>query len=211
MFSTLKTTTVGSRRRERGRRGSVAGVRGTQNRTDEQRWGELFKLLSTGSPAAVLLIVAVLVLSVTVSVIYTTAFVQGRSISFWPLSIGERPKSVKIDHEEAESRSSASVTSAESSNPVVDRGTMLRAASGKTHRSLSAFYGGANATLYRPRTVAGPPLSRRCLAWTGAELTILGVIPAGATHSGNSDSPQYCPHTRPRAPRRVSLHDHGIP
>ena len=71
-------------------------------------------------------------------------------------------KVVKIDHEEAESRSSASVTSAESSNPVVDRGTMLRAASGKTYVVLSAFYGGANATLYRPRTVAGPPLSRRC-------------------------------------------------
>lgn len=128
--------------------------------------GELFKLLSTGSPAAVLLIVAVLVLSVTVSVIYATAFVQGRSISFWPPSIGERPKSLKIDHEEAESRSSASVTSAESSNPVVDRGTMLRAASGKTYRVLSAFYGGANATLYKAEDSGGATVIAK-VYWRG--------------------------------------------
>jgi serine/threonine-protein kinase len=92
----------------------------------------------------------VLVLSVTVSVIYVTAFVQGRSISFWPPSIGERPRPVNIDHEHPDSQLAASATdTTEASNPAVDRGTILGAASGKTYRVSSAFYGGANATLYK--------------------------------------------------------------
>ena len=156
MFSTLKTTTVGSRRRERGRCGSVAGVRGSYKIELTSSDGRTLQTsLNWVTGQQVLLIVAVLVLSVTVLGHLCDGLCSGPSISFWPPSIGERPKSVKIDHEEAESRSSASVTSAESSNPVVDRGTMLRAASGKTHVVLSAFYGGANATLYKAEDSGG--------------------------------------------------------
>jgi hypothetical protein len=37
----------------------------------------------------------------------------------------------------------------------VDRGTILQAPSGKTYRVSSAFYGGANATLYKAEDPGG--------------------------------------------------------
>jgi hypothetical protein len=113
---------------------------------------ELLKFLSTNSPAALAFGVAVLILAVTVSVICVVAFVQGRSISFWPPSIGERPKAHALlegkaeqDEEPFESRTSPPG----SSSPVVSRNTTLQGASGITYRVTSGFYGGANATLYK--------------------------------------------------------------
>ena len=113
---------------------------------------ELLKFLSTNSPAALAFGVAVLILAVTVSVICVVAFIQGRSISFWPPSIGERPKAHALlegkaeqDEEPFESRTSPPG----SSSPVVSRNTTLQGASGITYRVTSGFYGGANATLYK--------------------------------------------------------------
>jgi hypothetical protein len=54
---------------------------------------DLVKFLSTNSTAALVFAIAVIFLAMTIAVIYVLAFVQGRSISFWPPSIGERPKS----------------------------------------------------------------------------------------------------------------------
>jgi eukaryotic-like serine/threonine-protein kinase len=117
---------------------------------------ELVKLLSTGSPAATVIIGGVVFLIVTVAVIYIVAFVQGRSISFWPPSIGERPKPRTNGQTAGESAASSVVApTGASPSPVVDRGTILNAASGKTYRISSAFYGGANATLYKAEDAGG--------------------------------------------------------
>src|SRR5882724_11473021 len=108
--------------------------------------GDLFKLLATGSPVALFITAAILLLSIAVSILYAVAFAQGRSISFWPPAIGERPKRptgyVERPRDESTPSTSASVVE-ESPSPVVDRGTVLRAASGKIYRVSSAVYGGA--------------------------------------------------------------------
>ncbi len=129
--------------------------------------GDFVRLLSTGSATAVLLVVAVLILCITVSAMYGTAFVQGRSVSFWPPSIGERPRPTTVEHGASEGRPSASVTSTGTDlNPVVDRGTILQAASGKTYRVSSAFYGGANATLYKAEAGDGATVIAK-VYWRG--------------------------------------------
>lgn len=89
----------------------------------------------------------VLVLCLTTSVIYAIAFAQGRSISFGLLRSVGSPKPVyRIPR--IYSRTNLP-TRRRMQNPVVDRGTMLHSSSGQTYRVLSAFYGGANATLYK--------------------------------------------------------------
>ena len=113
---------------------------------------DLFKFLSTNSPAALAFSIAILIVGVTVSILYAVAFIQGRSISLWPPTIGERPAFPSFRDAGAPSKSNDSAVVpglAESSNPVVGRGTVLQGASGKAYRVVSPFYGGANATLYR--------------------------------------------------------------
>jgi len=131
---------------------------------------DLFKLLSTGSPTALLITGAILVASVTVSIIYVVAFAQGRSISFWPPSIGEKPKDPAASRIEPDSSndpgSAPTDGDGDSRSPVVDRGTLLRAASGKTYRVSSAFYGGANATLYKAEDPGGAPVMAK-VYWRG--------------------------------------------
>src|SRR5262249_1341725 len=121
----------------------------------------------TGSPAAIVIIAAALIVSVTVSVIYAVAFAQGRSVSFWPPSIGERPKPPTGDQAGTESRASAIVPAGDASSPIVDRGTVLQAASGKTYRILSPFYGGANATLYKAEETNGNAAVIAKMYWRG--------------------------------------------
>jgi serine/threonine protein kinase len=117
---------------------------------------ELIRLLSTGSPTAIVLCAAVLILAIVVTVIYALAFAQGRSISFWPPSIGERPKPPTSVQTAGEGAASSVVPPAgRNQSPVVDRGTILQAASGKSYRISSAFYGGANATLYKAEDPGG--------------------------------------------------------
>lgn len=52
---------------------------------------EFFKLLTGGTPVALLIAAAMLLLAILVSVLYFVALFQGRSLSFWPPKIGERP------------------------------------------------------------------------------------------------------------------------
>jgi eukaryotic-like serine/threonine-protein kinase len=117
---------------------------------------ELIKFLSAGSATAIAVFGAGLILTTVIAVIYVVAFAQGRSISFWPPSIGERPtppSNAKTGGAGAASSVVAPVQSAQS--PVVDRGTILEAASGRTYRVSSGFYGGANATLYKAEDADG--------------------------------------------------------
>ncbi len=114
---------------------------------------DLLKLLSTNSPAALGISFALLIVGITISILYAVAFVQGRSVSFWPPSIGEKPAAPVSD--KAKDNKVAAVDAepvtqpAEAQNPIVDRGTVLRGASGKSYRVTSTYYGGANATLYK--------------------------------------------------------------
>jgi len=57
---------------------------------------DLFKFLSTNAPAALTFSVAILIVGVTISILYAVAFAQGRSVSFWPPSIGSRPNSAAV-------------------------------------------------------------------------------------------------------------------
>jgi hypothetical protein len=119
---------------------------------------DFLKFLSTNSPAALAFGIAVLILGVTVSMICVVAFVQGRSISFWPPSVGERPKPQNFlgsRAEKDEDQFESSRIRPDLSNPVVDRGTTLQGASGKTYGVTSAFYGGAYATLYKAEDQKG--------------------------------------------------------
>lgn len=126
---------------------------------------ELIKLLSTGSPIAIVISNAFLFLTIVVAVIYAVAFAQGRSISFWPPSIGERPKPATSAQRGGEGVGSSAPTGAPQS-PVVDRGSTLQAASGKSYRVSSAFYGGANATLYKAEDPGGKAVLAK-VYWRG--------------------------------------------
>jgi serine/threonine protein kinase len=114
---------------------------------------DLIKFLSTNSPAALGLSIAFLIAGITISILYTVAFVQGRSVSFWPPSIGEKPASRAPDKskgvESTVDEPKPANPPVEPQNPIVDRGTVVRGASGKSYRITSTYYGGANATLYK--------------------------------------------------------------
>ena len=113
---------------------------------------DLFKFLSTNAPAALTFSVAILIVGVTISILYAVAFAQGRSVSFWPPSIGNKPNSSGVSedakHDKPNDAASESLP-VEANNPVVGRGTRLLGASGKSYQVISDFYGGANATLYK--------------------------------------------------------------
>src|ERR1700674_1935085 len=113
---------------------------------------DLLKLLSTNSAAAMVFAFAVLGFLIVVAILYGVAFAQGRSVSFWPPSIGERPI-LKDDKKEDASKEKIEIepvgAPSEFSNPIVNRGTMLTGASGKSYQITSGFYGGANATIYK--------------------------------------------------------------
>jgi hypothetical protein len=55
--------------------------------------GEAFKFFAANSSAALIVALTICFLVICVATMYIVAFVQGRSITFWPPSIGERPVS----------------------------------------------------------------------------------------------------------------------
>ena len=130
---------------------------------------DLFKFLSTNAPAALTFSVAILIVGVTISILYAVAFAQGRAVSFWPPSIGSRPNPAAVGEAAKADRTNASsnVTQHfEAQNPVVDRGTILLGASGKSYQVVSAFYGGANATLYKAEDPQKNPVIAKVF-WRG--------------------------------------------
>ena len=128
---------------------------------------ELIRLIATVPLGSVIITVSFLILIVFFVVIYSAAFAQGRSISFWPPSIGELPKQLTSGQAGVEIDATRVVEPTEAfPSPVVDRGTILQAASGKTYRVASAFYGGANATLYKADDPRGNPVIAK-VYWRG--------------------------------------------
>jgi len=58
---------------------------------------DFFNWLVNGSISSIIFIAMVSVLAISVVLIFTVSFFQGREISFWPLKIGERPDRKKVD------------------------------------------------------------------------------------------------------------------
>jgi serine/threonine-protein kinase len=112
---------------------------------------EIIQFLATGSPLALVASACLGLFSVLVAMMYTIAFFQGRAISFWPPSIGERVGLASQRSQAfSENNFGPSVHNEKpSQNPIVNRGTLLEASSSKKYRVTSAFYGGANATIFK--------------------------------------------------------------
>ena len=118
---------------------------------------DFFNWLSSNPIATTTVIVSFGVVITAVTIIYVIAFFQGRSISFWPPHIGEKPS--KTRHEKSETAREKThppilqqgTNDDFPSNPIIQKGMTLRTASGQKLIIGSNFYGGANATLYRAK------------------------------------------------------------
>lgn len=101
---------------------------------------EFLKLIAGNPQLAMISIVSLGIALASVSLIYLIAFLQGREVSFWPPKIGARPE-----------RGQSAFDSARDAqpNPIIQRGSLLKAASGSTFTIESNFYGGATATLFQ--------------------------------------------------------------
>jgi len=115
---------------------------------------DFFNWLSNNPVATTTLIVSFGVLVTATTLIYVVAFFQGRSISFWPPKIGEKPnKSKRADTQPLPNDAENGSTEQDfQSGPMVQKGTILKTASGNKVTIESNFYGGATATLYRAKT-----------------------------------------------------------
>lgn len=107
---------------------------------------EFFKWLSSNSVAATTLLVSVGVVVTAITLIYLVAFIQGRSVSFWPPKVGEKPNKPGERKTGAKDGSETPF-----SNPLIQSGMKLRTASGQYVLIETNYYGGANATLYRAK------------------------------------------------------------
>lgn len=120
---------------------------------------EFFIWLSANPIATTAIILAFSLIVISITMIYIIAFVQGRSISFWPPSIGPKPSGVHGSNKSA-SKETISESKPETDNanlldsemePVIRKGSVLTTASGQNISITSRFYAGTRATLYRAR------------------------------------------------------------
>ena len=107
--------------------------------------GEAFKFLGANSFAALAVSITILLLGFTVAVLCVVAFIQGRSLTFWPPAIGERP-AAKLTVSQPEGPSVLTVAVVD---PVVDAGTVLVGASGLSYQVVSEVYRGTSASVYK--------------------------------------------------------------
>lgn len=123
---------------------------------------EFFNWLSSNPIATTTVIVSFGFVITAITLIYVVAFFQGRSISFWPPSIGEKPNKSQGQKPETEREKTQPLSKPQKedddelhSNPIVQKGMTLKTASGQKLTIASNFYGGANATLYRAKNSQG--------------------------------------------------------
>jgi serine/threonine-protein kinase len=127
---------------------------------------DFFKWLSSNPIATNAFTIAVSVIVISIVLIYVVAFFQGRSISFWPPNIGERPGKLKEQNEDLRSTTKSNKSDDPNFAPVVQRGMSLTTATGNKVIIGSNFYGGANATLYRAKYLNGDEVIVK-LFWRG--------------------------------------------
>lgn len=130
---------------------------------------EIISFLEGGSPIALAVSVGLVLLSILASILYTVAFFQGRAISFWPPSIGERPQSTTSKTtENAKNEAQDEWDFGSTQNPIVDRGTVLTSSSAKQYTVQSAFYGGSNATIFKVQDESSTDLIAK-VYWNGLQ------------------------------------------
>jgi hypothetical protein len=127
---------------------------------------DFFKWLSSNPIATNAFTIAVSVIVISIVLIYVVAFFQGRSISFWPPNIGERPSQLKDQNEDLRATTQLNKSDDPNFAPVVQRGMTLTTATGNKVIIGSNFYGGANATLYRAKYLNGNEVIVK-LFWRG--------------------------------------------
>jgi serine/threonine protein kinase len=119
---------------------------------------EILKALLGNSAALVVFLVSASLLVVSLITIYVVAFIQGRSISFWPPKIGSRPlvqNSSPVLSGSTEKPARVSSESPEStilhSTPAITKGSTIITSSGNRILIESNSYTGVRATLMRAR------------------------------------------------------------
>ena len=91
----------------------------------------------------------ILLFGVVVATMCVVAFIQGRSITFWPPSIGERPGSGSHTDAQAVSEGGLTAPVIKVSDPVVEAGTTLVGASRLPYQIVSEVYRGTSASIYK--------------------------------------------------------------
>jgi len=115
--------------------------------------GELIKDITSSAPLLAVTVVIVIVATVTLLAVFVVAFAQGRSIAFWPPSIGERPKPASVLTEVPSpqagttSKPAASVRGAESWPPVA--GSVFTTSSGAQYVMEDRLSVGGVSVIYR--------------------------------------------------------------
>jgi serine/threonine protein kinase len=108
---------------------------------------DLLKFFTGNSVAADIVAFAILLLSVIVVIIVVVAFVQGRSITFWPPSIGE--KQAAAPPAQVPTPEPALTATQVLPSPAVIIGTVLEGSSGDTYKIKANFYNGSTSTIYK--------------------------------------------------------------
>jgi serine/threonine protein kinase len=119
---------------------------------------DFFQWLSNNPTATNVVIIAFGIVIISMTTIYIIAFFQGRSISFYPPSIGEKPNKAKNENTKENNSSIKEDIPNEKKedliqqNPIIQKGIILKTASGEKITIQTDFYGGATATLYKAKS-----------------------------------------------------------
>ena len=132
---------------------------------------DLLKTLLSNSAALAVFLAGVCLLLLSVITIYVVAFFQGRSLSFWPPSVGPRPLlHVSLDTPSIPAAPAPSERPGESetqpSFPTLNKGTTIVTSSGNRVSIESSSYIGVRAALMKARDSAGRQVMVK-LFWQG--------------------------------------------
>jgi serine/threonine-protein kinase len=106
------------------------------------------------------------IVAAAVILLYIIAFSQGRSVSFWPPKIGQRPSPSTSD------RPTKATSVGTGEGGPIDARTILETASGQHVTIESGVYAGPTAALYRAKDVAGD--------WVMVKVFLVGLRPGSA-------------------------------
>ena len=106
--------------------------------------------LSHNSAASIAIIVAFSVVVITLTIIYTVAFFEGRAVSFWPPKIGARPAQSYDTTEMSPSPANSTLQVP----LILDKGAALISARGQRYQIEGRIHSGATSALFAARSSA---------------------------------------------------------
>ena len=130
---------------------------------------DIFKTVFSNSAALAVFLAAASLLVLAVITIYVVAFVQGRSVSFWPPRVGPKPLAQNSNAQISppHHRQNSSLTeSAQLSIQSIKKGTVLVTSTGEQVLIESNSYTGVRATLMKAKVSAGRQVMVK-LFWRG--------------------------------------------